>query len=250
MELLPLARGLWRRRLLITAGAVVAIAIALGLGSPPPTTSAVAWTRVSLDTRTSQLVETTPRGADSLPWRASLMRHLMATDAMQRQLAQRLGVPPDQVQVVDPILAEPKVPASLPLRAAEAAGVSAAPYVLTVAMKNSSLPILSLEGAAPDPSRAKRLVEAAVQGLEAQAPSDGKYSSPIETVGSPWFEPFLVQDVTPVRAKTVVTHDPPIKSVGVPAFLFLAWCVCVAFMPRGRRRRLVIADAAQPRQAA
>ena len=42
-----------------------------------------------------------PGGADTLPWRASLLVHLMTTDATQRKLAQRLHVRPDEVVVID-----------------------------------------------------------------------------------------------------------------------------------------------------
>ena len=50
MELLPLVRKLWRRRLLLVAGGVVAIALALAVGSSPASSSALAWTSVALDT--------------------------------------------------------------------------------------------------------------------------------------------------------------------------------------------------------
>ena len=60
---------------------------------------------------------------------------------MQRRLAERLGVRPDEVAVVDPALAEPIVPASMPKRAAEAAAFTVAPYVLTLDLRNSALPI-------------------------------------------------------------------------------------------------------------
>ena len=134
MELLPILRLIWRRRILLGAGLVVSVALALGLGGPPKSSSALAWTRVNLDTPTSQLVNSAPGGADTLPWRASFLIHLMATDATQKRLAQSLHVRPDEVAVVDPALGVPIVPASIPTAASDAAGITVAPYVLTLTL--------------------------------------------------------------------------------------------------------------------
>src|SRR6266542_1863882 len=128
MEVLPVLRVLLRRRRLIGAGALVAIAVALAIGRPAPTSSAVARTRVALDTPASQLVKSAPAGADTLPWRASLLAHLMATEPAKGQIAQSLHVRRDQVAVVDVALSVPQIEASLPQSAAEAAAITYAPY--------------------------------------------------------------------------------------------------------------------------
>jgi hypothetical protein len=238
MEVLPLLLRLWRRRLALAAGALMAIALAVAIGPPPPRSHAVAWTRLVLDTPTSQLVKSSPSGADSLAWRASLLTHLMETDATQRQLAQRLGVRPDQVAVVDPVLAEPLVAASAPQKAADVAAVVGAPYVLTVSVTSSTLPMISIEAAAPKAAGAKRLADAAVDIFKAQAPSDGAYVSPIPTgEGVRKFQPFVVQDAAVLRVKTVLTSQVPVKTVGAPAALLLLWCAFVLLLPGGPRRR-------------
>ena len=52
MEILPVLRLIWRRRILLVIATVAAIAVFVGLGGTKPasSSSAVAWTRVTLDT--------------------------------------------------------------------------------------------------------------------------------------------------------------------------------------------------------
>ena len=69
MEALPLVRRLWHRRLLLACGVLAAIAIAVVVGLRPAAKTGVAWTRVALDTPKSQLVDSSPSGADTMPWR-------------------------------------------------------------------------------------------------------------------------------------------------------------------------------------
>ena len=246
MELLPALRMLWRRRLLLGAGVLAAIAMAIAVGFAPPSSSAVALTRVTLDTRKSQLVESAPPGADTLPWRASMITHLMQADSAQRAVAQRLGVAPTQVTIVDPVLAVPVSPASMPLDASDAAASTTAPYVVTVGVVDSSLPMISIMAAAPDRRGAARLADATVAVLETYASAPGRYRSLIKTGGGapPTFQPFLVRPLAGVQVKTVKAAAVPVKAVGVPGFLLIVWIACLAFVPpRARRRRARVVHA-------
>ena len=59
-----------------------------------------------------------------------------------------------QVAVVDPALATPLVATAMAQAAATASSHATAPYVLTVFVENDSLPVISIEAAAPSrPSR-------------------------------------------------------------------------------------------------
>src|SRR5829696_4779896 len=129
MEALPLVRRLFHRRRLLAGGALAALAVVILVASRPSPSTGVAWTLVALDTPKSQLVDSSPSGADSMTWRASLLVHLMGTDSTQRELAQHLKVPTGEVTVVDPALATPKLPASMPKKASDAAAITLAPYV-------------------------------------------------------------------------------------------------------------------------
>src|SRR3954462_13126015 len=150
MELVPVVRLLWRRRLPLAAGLLVAAVLAFVGGRTSAPSSGVASTRVSLDTPQAMLVDTTPAGGPTpaggttLAWRAALLAHLVAGDAERRAVAARLGIPVDQLAVVDPELAVPGVPSSIPKSVSEAL-VTPAPYVLSAALPNGGLPIISIE---------------------------------------------------------------------------------------------------------
>jgi hypothetical protein len=248
MELLPILRALRRGRLLIGAGVVAALLLGFVFGRPTPTSSAVAHTRVALDTPHSQLVADDPAGADTLPWRTSLLTHLMLTESTRNELARRIGVRPYEVAVVDAYLYAPKIAASMPTNAAKAAATTGAPYVLTVSLPKDSLPIISIDTAAPDRAGAVRLAHAAVDVLKAQASLGGSYESLIKTdsADAPRLQRFVVDQVAPVHVKRVAGSQPPMKALGGIAFMLIAWCLGVTLLPRlARRRKIVAAQSVQ-----
>jgi hypothetical protein len=238
MELLPIVRRLWAGRFWLAAAAALAVIATVMAGPARTVTSAIAWTQVALDTPSSQLVDPAPKGADSLSWRASLMTRLMSTDATQRRLARDLGIRTDEVTVVDPVLAAPEVRASLPTRAADAAAVTAAHNVLTVEMRNSSLPVIFIEAAAPDAAGARRLAEAAVAILMQQAGREGRYASRIPAAGTRRYQPFAVQQVADIRVEPISSAEVSMRAP-LPGVLFLLFCALVALMPRWAPRRRV-----------
>jgi hypothetical protein len=240
MEVLGLARVLWRRRIAVALGAIAAVALAFAIGNAPPSSYGVAWTRVALDTPESQLVETNPFGAETLVWRASLMVHLLAAEEPKRALARRVGIPPEQLAVVDPALSAPEATDALPSAAAELAAANPAPYVLTAYMTNDSLPLIMLEAAAPDRRLAARLVAAATEALknEAQAGETTREVPAAERSRDAFkadtdrLQGFVVEDVAPVRTKAVVSGPGPMVAVAAAIVLFVLWSTCVAVLPR------------------
>ena len=238
MEILPVLRLIWRRRLPLAAGVFGAVAILVALGGTKPVTtpSAVAWTGVALDTPKSQLVDVAPSGADTLAWRASLLTHLMATESSTQELARRLGVGNDQVTVVDPALALPLVPTAM-AQAAATASQTVAPYVLTVSVESDTLPVISIEAAAPHRADAERLADAAVAVLESQASPGGHFISQIVTGGKGFRrQAFVVEQVAPVRVKLLQATALPIKAIGASFFVFLVWSAGVLVLPGLSRR--------------
>jgi hypothetical protein len=246
MELIPIIRLLWRRKLALALGFALAVAAAVALGGPPPAAGELAWTRVALDTPKSELVQAATSGGDTLAWRASLVAHLMGTDAEDHQLAQRLHVRPYEVTVMDSAFTLPEVPASMPVRAAAVAATSAAPYVLTIGMDNPLLPVISVQAAAPTRDGAVRLAEAAVARLDAQSSlSAARYSSMIKTGGGAALklQPFSVQQVAPIRVRAQTAKHLPKKPVGAFVLIFGAWLGAVLLLPRIVRRRPRVAPA-------
>lgn len=242
MELLPLLRWGRRRRLVLVGALVASIAAFVGLGGGRSSgaTTAIAWTQVALDTPRSQLAAATPTGADSLPWRASLLMDLLATDASTRELAQRLGVTQDEVTVVDPAASVPIVQTSTAVASAKAASVIATPYALEVFLPDPALPVISIEAGASQRSRAERLAAAAVTFLRSQASPGGRFSSAIKTDADPrshTLQPFAVDQITPVRVKVFPSSGLAMKPIAGALFVFLLCCILGGRLASLQRRR-------------
>jgi hypothetical protein len=238
MELLLLLRRIWRRRLVAGIGLVLAIAAAAAIGSPPSGAAAVARTTVVLDTPTSQLAGVAPNGVSSLPWRASLMTHLMGTDATQRQLAAYMHVPAYEVAVMDASLYVPAIPSTQALAATKAAVPNGAMYVLTVMLPSTSLPLVQLYADAASTAGAARLAQAAVAVLKSQAESSGgRYQSLIPTGGGFRLQQFVVKQTAPVRSQLLAVSSIPQKQIGVALFVLVFWSLGVSVVSRILRRR-------------
>lgn len=239
MELLPLIRAFWRRRLLLGAGILVATVVMVGLGGTKPvkTTIAFGTTAVQLDTPQSEIVSAAPAGSDTLAWRADLLSHLMATASLTDAVAQRLGVKPYELGVVDPALVMPLDPTDT-AEAATKVATTAAPYVLTTYIPDNIAPVIAIQAAAPTKTGAKRLAQAAVEVLQAQASGTGSYTSDVITgTGPPKLQPFVVDQVEPVHLRQVSSSSPPIKAIGGALFVLIAWWVGVLLvLPRMSRR--------------
>lgn len=241
MELLPLLRWGWRRRLVLVGALVASIAAFVGLGGGKSSgaTTAIAWTQVALDTPNSQLAAATPTGADSLPWRASLLMDLLASDASTREIAQRLGVTQDELTVLDPAASVPIVQTPTAVASAKAAFQIATPYALEVFLPDPSLPVITIEAGASQRSRAEQLLAAAVAFLKSQASSGGRFISPIKTDADPrshTLQPFTVDQVTPVQVKAFPSSGLAMKPIAGALFVFLLCCVLGGRLASLRRR--------------
>jgi hypothetical protein len=226
MELVPILRRLWQRRIALAAGLVLAIAAAFAVGPGAPARSAVAAARVVLLTPDSQLVNADPPGADSLQWRTGLLAHRLATDPVRDKIAAAAAIPPERLIVVDPVLEEPAAPTTLPLAASEAAAIRPEPYSITVRY-DTLLPVISLEVHAPDRAAAVRLAKAAQDELVAESVAgDGK------TVQG--------YDVAPIgppsAARDEVKAAPPTKAIAALIAVFGLWCAALAVASWLRRR--------------
>jgi hypothetical protein len=246
MEVLGLASALWRRRLAVAIGALVALALAAAVGKSPPTSYGLGWTKVNLDTPQSQEVDTDPFGADSLPWRASVMIDLLSTDEARSRLAQRLNIRPDELAIINPQLAAPQLSASLPNAASKAAAVNPAPYVLTIYRSNELLALITIRGSAPSKADAARLVAAAADAFKAQAQAGDPITDvPADETDSDAFrsdmsklQGFVVQSAAPVRSEAVGGGASYLKALGAAVLVFGFWCVGVAVLPRLARKLL------------
>jgi hypothetical protein len=223
MELMMLLRLLWRRRLLVGLGAVVAVAVALAMGHGSTPASGLAKTGVVIDTPSSQLVADLPGNAPTLSWRATVMGMLLESTDARARIAGEVGIPAQQLAVVDTELVPPTIPASLPRAAAEAAAGTTEPYLLTVHTDNA-LPIVWIEAAGPAPRAAARLAGAAVHALQAGASPHSKD----EVQG------LSIRPLGPVHVRAIPGGPGRKKLLAVAVVVFGLWVVGLTVGPLTR----------------
>jgi hypothetical protein len=226
MELVAVLRLLWRRRIVVVAGFVASLAIGVTLGKSPTPPSGIAQTRVVVDTQSSQLLTGNPMGADSLPWRATLLGMLMPTDASRRRIAAEMHIPLSQLAVTDLELTLASVPASLPAAALKASSATTEPYVVDV-HTDGVVPIISIDTTAPDRAGAARLAQAAVHAVE--------FGAPAQTTAE--LQGLRVEQVSPVEAKQLPGGPGRMKMAMLAVVVFCMWLAFVVFGPGARRHR-------------
>lgn len=220
MELILVFRNLWRRRLLVLAGAVLAVAAGYALGPSPTPPRGWAAARAMLDTDHSQLVSPAPELAETLPWRATLAATLLGTDASRSRIASELGIPADQLTVTDLELTTPVIGASLPKAAIKSSFSTAKPYGLTL-HTDDIVPLISIAADAPDRRSAERLATAAMNVLKANT----------ETPSNEELLGVRVSTATPVDSVEIPAGKGRKRMVAAAVVLFGMWIAALALIP-------------------
>jgi hypothetical protein len=239
MELLGAGWILWERRIVVAIGVVVAVAAGLlagrasgaSPGDPIPGTGTV---RVVLDTADSQLLKAAPRGADSLPMRASLLADTLASSAGKTLVARESGVDPlDLVVVIPAATKDPTSETPLVKRIAKVTASVHAPYVVEVSVDDVT-PIISIKANAPDDAHVRRLTAAAVASLRSLlVAGDGSDS-----------QGFVLDTVAPVRVeRTPVESHAAALMLGAALAVFCFWCLAVVVVVAAWRRSRGLAAA-------
>src|SRR3954447_26800289 len=122
MELVAVMRILWRHRVAVVLGAVVAVG--LGAMALPKSSSTIGTgsLRVYLDTPLSQTVDAHSPSLWTLTWQAALLGDLMGEDGLRRRVADEVGVPADRLVIAAPKMAVAPRPMPLPEHALDVAG--------------------------------------------------------------------------------------------------------------------------------
>jgi hypothetical protein len=235
MELVALLRVLWRHRIVVALGGVVAIGLALMLTRGPTIHSGVASMRVRLDTTTSELLVSNPPGAPTLGWRAQLLGDVMTTDTIRLQVARAMRTSADNVLITTPAQSVPAIPVSLPVAALEAAATAASskPFQVDV-LAASPLPIIRIDARAPTRRDAARLVTVTANLIRVTARAGA--AAP----GFPDLQPqdLAVRDTGPVRSRDIVNGPRRAMAAAVAFVVFVFWCsvvTLVAGLARVRR---------------
>lgn len=247
MDAVTLLRLLWRQRLLMAVGLVVALVVGIILtykvspGLPPAFESrqyqvGIASAGVLVDSPSSQTIDLSggQSKADvaSLSARARLLANLIATSPLKDQIARRARIPVDTMIAAAPtsdgIATKPS-----PLATGETKVRATDPeaHVLTVYV-NEALPIITADAQAPTPAIAARISSAAVAEL----------SLYLQSVAAadrvPDARQLVVKPLGPAKSATVQRGPRRLLSIMASLFVFGLWAggiVLVSSLARGWR---------------
>jgi hypothetical protein len=214
VELFAAFALLWRHRLLVLIGAVLAVAAGWKLMQGETTHIGVASARVMLDTPTSQLADSAPLGADTLIGRAQVLADLAETEEITSGITRRMRIDGQDLIVKAPYLSAPRVGTPLPTKALEAAAAAPSRYALSIEAV-PDLPILAVDASAPNGRDAKRLATAAIESLQAEVAA---------RQGEPEIQKYGVHVLTPVRAREVTSGPRRMRGAAAAVLLFAFWC--------------------------
>jgi lambda repressor-like predicted transcriptional regulator len=239
MELVAILRELWRHRLLVLLGAVLAVGLGLVAAYrvslfPPKLESrqyevGLASAGVLVDTPDSQVVGIDPEGSDSLGLRASLLANLMSEGSVKASIARRAGVPDRELAAVTESSEEPPGSTSTSTSASEVEVRDG--HLLTI-RPDVTLPIIKIDAQAPDVKSARALANAAVASLESYL--DTKAAS--ERVKNS--SRLVVTELGAPKSAEVTRGPSRLYALGLAIMVFLGACasiVIVSWLARGWR---------------
>ena len=234
MELVAISRALWRRRLVMLAGVLLALVIFIhgayivsssGL-EPRSRTVGLAARRILIDTPESLIGDAYSEDAESLVPRAYRLGNLLASDPSREELARAIGVPPEELQVAAPGVHVAGFPSTLAEAAVESAKLKS-PYEVSFG-EPTGLSILTLTAVAPDRQDASRLAQASIARLRALGAAEAKLGGEM-----------TVESIVGRAAVTKTVGGGIAKPAIEGLVFFLVWCILVAFgdaIARKRRR--------------
>jgi hypothetical protein len=222
-----LLRALWRQRIAVGAGALLAILVAIaGMQRAAGGATAVSSSiKVLIDTPNSLVVDAKARGSMTIDSRAQLLGSLMAEDRAKLAIARGAGLRPSELAVVESgAAASPNVVTPLAEQAV-AATMPASPYLVSIEI-DPNLPILSIAAVAPTRDRAGRLGRVAFNALPsvARRAPGGDSGMRIERLGRP---------LVAVEA----AEGGRVKAVGGALVFFILWCLGCVLLDGVLRRR-------------
>jgi hypothetical protein len=227
MGLVGLLHVLWRRRIAVAIGILLAAGVAvLGIQRGSGAASASSLNQVLIDTPSSLVADARARGAMTIYTRARLIGNLIATDGARSAIADRAGIDAAELAVAAPGSGAP--PEAITPLAEQAIEVARprAPYLVSVEVA-PELPILTIAAAAPTREQAEKLGAATIAALPgvARAAPGGGSAVAIEPLGQP---EVTLKPAPKGRAKVVIEA----------MMLLLFWCIgCVVLDGAARRRR-------------
>jgi hypothetical protein len=170
MHIVWILRELWRLRVFVVVVVVfallAAVAVSYSVSFPGKLESrryhvGVATARLLVDTPSSQVVEVSPKGSDTLGVRANLIASLMVDGVFKSAIARRAGLPTEQLVGISQNAAGESQSAGAPPER----GVNVLNTRVIPDLDGNQLPIIQIDTQASDAAGAARLADAAVAGL-------------------------------------------------------------------------------------
>lgn len=243
MEAVAIIRLLWRQRLTVAVGLVVAIAIGIAmaysieLGFPPRFESrqyqvGIASAEMLVDSPSSQVADIGGGSAltdvSGLASRARLLANLMAVSPLKEQIARRAGIDPRTFVASAPSTALTGATKTSPLDSRpdgpDANKLSIEP--------NEILPIISANATAATPALAARIASAGVEELRA-------YLKTIAATDQvPDARQLVISPLGPARSATVAGGPRRLFAVAAVIVVFGLWCMSIVganWLARGWR---------------
>ena len=221
METLTVLRLLWRMRLLVALGVLVALAAGavatgkLGLGPSDGSrhTMWVATAEVQIDNPRPLAIDALASGA-TIQTQTILLADQVTSDESRKAIARRAGLDDADLTVTTPSIDSPLRQSPVVSRTLQ--GVTASRTAYTVTANPAQLtPIMALQAMGPDRQATVALSKAAVETLRSAAASDagdtrrGLEIEPLGPVRLGWFE---------------TGGSGLVRGVAVAVFLFCLWC--------------------------
>lgn len=229
MDIASILNELWRRRIWVGVGILVAGVLAMSVVFKLPsfekksTVTSAASTDVLVDTRRSAL-GSIAIDVDELTTRAAVYARMVGTTAVKKRIAELAGAPAEQIAVFDTSLG---TPAPSPGDVSPVTPTPPSPGGLQiVASTQEAGPAIKLEALAPTPTAAKQLADAAaaalisyVAGVQEQRAIPAAERVVLRQLGSP---------------EAVFHIAGPDYAKAIAAFIgaFLAWCLLVLVVSR------------------
>jgi capsular polysaccharide biosynthesis protein len=223
VEVVNLLRVLWARRLFVIAVGLFSLLIGVYMTfqiSPSGLKTrqyhvGIAASQVLFDTPDSQIADLSPPGADALGARAQLLANLMATQPVQRLVAQKAGIKVSQLVTVAPAMSGATV-STLSVDATQAAAKPTS-YVLTITA-DAALPLVTFSAQAPTADAAARLANAAEAGLR------DYLASITSTTNVPQGHRYVIKELGGARAADVTRGPRKLMGAMVAFVLFAMGC--------------------------
>ena len=226
MELARVIRELWKRKLLLALGVLIAVAAAVYSVHSKPLQYSAASTQVLVDSESSVLGNVT-QSTEALSARAEVYANFMASPAILGIIGKQVGLSGDQIYAAGPVnAAEPRVeqePTALK-RNVQLTGETK-PYKLNYEAQGN-LPTITVYSQAPTTGQAVALANAAVVGLQ-------RYVAGAESAsGIPKSSKIVIRQLGSANGGVVDGGTSKTLAAMVFVAVFALWCVLMLYGTR------------------